>query len=199
MVKSLDGPTSLYAPAKRCETAWIKLKKDYLADGLADTIDVVPIAAWHGSGRKAGWLSPYLCAVFNEETEEYEGLCKVMTGFTDKEFEQFSAEFRSKALPRSDGPPPYYAVPDQLKGAPVWVKPEVVWELQGAELTVSPNYLAAFGLAVPDRGLSLRFPRFLRVRDDKEPDGCTSAAQLALSYASQARRAGGGGGGNDDE
>ena len=103
MVKSLDGPTSLYAPAKRCETAWIKLKKDYLADGLADTIDVVPIAAWHGSGRKAGWLSPYLCAVYNEETEEYEGLCKVMTGFTDKEFEQFSAEFRSKALPRSDG------------------------------------------------------------------------------------------------
>ena len=46
MVKSLDGPTAVYAPAKRCETAWIKLKKDYLADGLADTLDLVPIAAW---------------------------------------------------------------------------------------------------------------------------------------------------------
>jgi hypothetical protein len=86
MVKSLDGPTAVYAPAKRCETAWIKLKKDYLADGLADTLDLVPIAAWHGSGRKAGWLSPFLCAVFNPETEQYEALCKVMSGFTDVQY-----------------------------------------------------------------------------------------------------------------
>eukprot|EP01047_Picozoa_sp_COSAG01_P049571 COSAG01_NODE_4927_length_4613_cov_1.410671_5_plen_269_part_00 len=54
MAKSLDGPTSLYAPALRSETSWIKLKRDYLAaEGMGDTLDVVPIAAWRGSGRKA--------------------------------------------------------------------------------------------------------------------------------------------------
>jgi DNA ligase-1 len=38
---------------------WLKLKRDYLS-GSADTIDVVPIGAWYGNGRKAkaGFLSP---------------------------------------------------------------------------------------------------------------------------------------------
>ena len=49
MVKSLEGPTANYVPGARVATAWIKLKKDYLAEGLADTLDVVPIAAFNGA------------------------------------------------------------------------------------------------------------------------------------------------------
>ena len=30
---------------------WLKLKKDYI-EGLCDTLDVVPIGAWRGTGRK---------------------------------------------------------------------------------------------------------------------------------------------------
>lgn len=44
---------------------------------LGDGLDVVPIGAWYGSGRKAGWFSPFLCAVYDSETEEYQSLCKV--------------------------------------------------------------------------------------------------------------------------
>ena len=41
--------------------SWLKVKRDYVA-GYADTIDVVPIGAWYGSGRKAqkSFLSPIL-------------------------------------------------------------------------------------------------------------------------------------------
>lgn len=31
-----------------------QVKRDYV-DGLGDTLDLVPIGAWHGNGRKAGW------------------------------------------------------------------------------------------------------------------------------------------------
>jgi DNA ligase-1 len=43
---------------------WLKLKRDYVA-GYADTIDVVPIGAWYGSGRKAqrDFLSPVLLSI----------------------------------------------------------------------------------------------------------------------------------------
>lgn len=38
--------------------SWLKVKKDY--DSAADSLDLVPIAGWHGSGRKAKWLDPIL-------------------------------------------------------------------------------------------------------------------------------------------
>ena len=36
-----------------------------------------------------------------------------------------------------------------------------------ASITISPTSVAALGLANPSRGLSLRFPRFIKVREDK--------------------------------
>lgn len=43
-------PGSFYQPSKRSQS-WIKLKRDYV-EGLADSLDLVPIGAWHGQGRK---------------------------------------------------------------------------------------------------------------------------------------------------
>ncbi|XP_056162861.1 DNA ligase 6 isoform X5 [Syzygium oleosum] len=51
MVKSLDIDAG-YSPSKRAET-WLKVKRDYV-EGLGDSLDLVPIGAWHGNGRKAG-------------------------------------------------------------------------------------------------------------------------------------------------
>lgn len=41
-----------YEPDKRADS-WLKVKKDY--GELGDSLDLVPIGAWHGQGRKAGW------------------------------------------------------------------------------------------------------------------------------------------------
>ncbi len=54
-----------YEPDKRLDS-WLKVKKDYSSS--FDTLDVIPIAAWHGQGRKSKWWSPVLLAVRNEET-----------------------------------------------------------------------------------------------------------------------------------
>eukprot|EP00967_Tisochrysis_lutea_P003508 scaffold4182_cov27-Tisochrysis_lutea.AAC.1 len=53
-------------------------------------------------------------------------------------------------------------------------------QVRGADLTLSPVHAAARGL-VPDtdRGIALRFPRFIKVRDDKAVEQATGPDQLA--------------------
>ena len=52
-------------------------------------------------------------------------------------------------------------------------------------VTLSPVSVAAQGLVSEDRGLSLRFPRFVRVRDDKSVEQANSTDFLARMYREQ--------------
>lgn len=81
--------------------------------------------------------------------------------------------------------PTYYQtaeVPD------MWFVPQVVWEIRGADLTVSPVHLAAVGLVHPSRGISIRFPRFIRSVPDRNPDECSTATDIAEMFNSQTRK-----------
>ena len=57
----------------------------------------------------------------------------------------------------------------------------MVWELQAADLSKSSVHRGAVGRVDKSeaRGVGLRFPRYIRDRDDKKPEGATSAEQIA--------------------
>jgi len=61
-----------------------------------------------------------------------------------------------------------------------------VWEIRGADITVSPVSVAALGSVSDTRGLSLRFPRFMRVREDKTIGQATRSDVLAEMWRKQA-------------
>ena len=66
-----------------------------------------------------------------------------------------------------------------------WFVPTEVWEVRGADITVSPVHLAAAGLVHVQRGLSMRFPRFIRKRPDKRVLDATTPEMLAALYRKQ--------------
>ncbi|GAB1194641.1 hypothetical protein APSETT444_003887 [Aspergillus pseudonomiae] len=172
---------STYEPDKRLES-WLKVKKDYSTS--SETLDLIPVGAWHGQGRKAKWWSPILLAVRNPETGSLEAVTKCMSGFTDK-FYQANKDKYTEGSPNVISRPSYveyYGEPD------VWFEPQEVWEMAFADITLSPTYTAAIGLVSDERGLSLRFPRFLRVREDKSIDEATTSDYLALLWRKQFER-----------
>ncbi|KAJ5174436.1 uncharacterized protein N7482_000313 [Penicillium canariense] len=173
---------STYEPDKRLES-WLKVKKDYSTS--SETLDLIPVAGWHGNGRKAKWWSPILLAVRNPETGSLEAVTKCMSGFTDK-FYQSNKDKYAPGYPNVISRPSYveyYGEPD------VWFEPQEVWEMAFADITLSPTYTAAIGLVSEERGLSLRFPRFLKVREDKSIDEATTSDYLALLWRKQGDKA----------
>ncbi|XP_016419786.1 DNA ligase 1-like [Sinocyclocheilus rhinocerous] len=139
------------------------------------------IGAYLGKGKRAGSYGGFLLACYDEENEEFQSVCKIGTGFKDEDLEQHYNFLKEHILPK---PRPYYRV-DQSAEPDVWLEAVQVWEVKCADLSLSPVYKAAMGLVDPEKGISLRFPRYLRIRDDKKPEDATTGSQIADLYKKQ--------------
>ncbi|KAJ9104442.1 hypothetical protein QFC21_001937 [Naganishia friedmannii] len=204
MVKRLTSDDSTYEPSRR-SINWLKLKKDYLA-GVGDSCDLVVVGGYYGKGKRTNTYGAFLLACYDADAEQFQTACKIGTGFSDQmlvELYNLLSPLELASGKRSD------VQADMSKPPDVWFEPKVVFEVLTADLTLSPIYMAGQGL-VDERGISLRFPRFIKIREDKDADDATTSEQASLTsayifriaefYEAQALASKGnrGGGGNDE-
>ncbi len=161
---------------------WIKLKRDYRTE-LSDTADLVVVGAFAGRGRRRGVYGALLLAAFDPDADVFRTVTKCGTGFSDAELAALPA--RLAPLARTERP----ARVDARQQPDVWFEPGIVLEILSAELTLSPNYTAAWGQIKEQTGLAMRFPRFTgRWRDDKAPQDTTTTGELISLYSTAQRK-----------
>jgi len=131
MAKRLD---SKYTPGLRGK-GWFKIKP-------AETLDLVIVAADWGYGRRTGWLSNYHLAA--REGDDYRVIGKTFKGLTDEEFEWMTQTLQKLKVRETE--------------QTVYVRPEIVVEVDFNEIQRSPRYQSGF---------ALRFARVKRIRHDK--------------------------------
>uniref|UniRef100_A0A673KQE4 DNA ligase n=1 Tax=Sinocyclocheilus rhinocerous TaxID=307959 RepID=A0A673KQE4_9TELE len=162
-----------YEIAKRSHN-WLKVSHTTVFCFTLYNVIYHVIGAYLGKGKRAGSYGGFLLACYDEENEEFQSVCKIGTGFKDEDLEQHYNFLKEHILPK---PRPYYRV-DQSAEPDVWLEAVQVWEVKCADLSLSPVYKAAMGLVDPEKGISLRFPRYLRIRDDKKPEDATTGSQV---------------------
>jgi DNA ligase 1 len=174
------APTAVYQAGAR-GWQWIKLKRDYRTE-LSDTLDLVVVGAFYGRGRRRGVYGALLLAAYDAATDQFRTVTKCGTGFSDAELAAFPE--RLAPLQRPERP----ARVDARLQPDVWFEPAMVLEVLAAELTISPNHTAGWGLVQADSGLALRFPRFTgRYRDDKGPEDATTVDEVLGMWRSARR------------
>jgi DNA ligase-1 len=114
-----------------------------------ETLDCVVTGAEWGEGRRAELFGTFELSV--RDDDGYATVGNVATGITDEELADLTDRLRQ------------YVVAED--GQDIEFEPAVVFEVGYEEIQPSPTY---------DSGYGLRFPRFLGVREDKDPaDGDT--------------------------
>ena len=154
----VKDPESIYQPGRR-GLGWLKLKK-----ALA-TIDCVVVGVEWGHGKRRGVLSDYTFAVraTDEPDAQLLTIGKAYTGLTDAEIAAMTERFK--------------AITVRDSGRYRSVHPEVVVEIAFDRIMRSRRHRSGF---------ALRFPRIVRIRDDKTPAEIDTVATVEALFGEQA-------------
>jgi DNA ligase-1 len=129
-----------------------------------DTLDLAVIGAEWGEGKRAHVFGSFLVAC--QDQGKLLPLSRVATGFSDEQLAEVYDLLKDTIIKKT--------------GKEVSFEPALVFEVGYAELQASVNY---------DAGFALRFPRFIRIRDDKDISDIETIDSIQSRYQRQANTA----------
>jgi len=191
----IKDPNSTYELGTRSKK-WIKIKPEYV-NSLCDELDVLIVGGYYGNGYRRGKISHFLCAVLkdkikNEDDEDDEdddeknnyndndnigklphflSFCKFGSGYSLNELEGLSKEKNGNWKPLDPKNIPSWLTLEKKDIPDVYIPPDQsqIVQLKATEIVPSVSYSA---------GVTLRFPRFEKIREDKNYKNCLTLKEL---------------------
>ena len=137
---------------------WYKIKP------IMETLDLVIIGAIWGEGSRAKWLSSYVLACRDPDTGKFLPCGMMGTGLTEEQFQLMTTTLKELMIGE--------------RGREVIIRPKIVVEIAYQEIQKSTNY---------ESGFALRFPRLIRIREDKGPEEADTVQRVYELFKSQGK------------
>lgn len=155
--------------AGRREFIWLKLKP------TLETLDLVVVGALYGRGKRAGYFGSYILAARDEDSGRYKTVTKCGSGYTDEDLKELTKLFKKLRLKK-----PHPDVNIEID-CDVHLEPKIVFETIYEEIQVSPAEKHT-------SGMGLRFPRYVRIREDRRPQEATTVKEIVELFKRQEKR-----------
>jgi DNA ligase-1 len=127
-----------------------------------EPLDLVVVRAEWSEGRRASLLGRLFLACYDPDADAFREVGRLSTGYTDDELRDLTERLEPLV--------------EATAGRRVDLRPSVVLEVEYEELQASSEY---------DSGVALRFPRFLGVREDLDPEDADTLSRVRSLYESQ--------------
>lgn len=187
----VKNPSSEYILNSRTDD-WIKVKPEYIDGYGGETLDLVVVGAYRGSGKFQGNFGSYLVALRDESRHGRfvalsrigSGICMAMHRYIDEKI--------SHTRFSSPNPPEWLDLGTMIDTKPDAYIPydkAMVFEIKYSEI-LSPetlvksrkNFVSGYGV-----GYWLKFPRYVKLREDKNFETTTCIGEFLEIYAGRAR------------
>ena len=176
----LKTPSAPYRAGARGSN-WLKLKREYRNE-LGDSLDLIVIGAYFGRGRRTGLYGTLLLGTYNQESDVFPSICKVGTGFTDESLDQLYQILSNKVTLKKNP-----RIISEME-ADVWFEPELILEIVGSEITLSPIHKTGLNLIRKGSGFALRFPKFTgKIRYEKAVEDASTDEEVLALYKGQSK------------
>jgi DNA ligase-1 len=144
-----------YRPGRRVG-AMMKVKP------TMEPLDLVVPRAQYSEGRRSEWLGRLFLAAYDPDADAFVEVGRLATGYTDEELQEITDRLEPLVTDR--------------EGRVLDVEPELVLEVEYEEIQESTEY---------DSGYALRFPRFVRVREDLAPTNADTVERVGDLFDGQ--------------
>ncbi|CAG8956186.1 hypothetical protein HYFRA_00012103 [Hymenoscyphus fraxineus] len=180
----LKNPASTYQLNARNDN-WMKVKPEYM-DEYGEMLDCVVIGGYYGSGRRGGALSSFMCGLRVDQNHIAAGanpmkcysFFKVGGGFGASDYATIRHQTEGKWKDWDVKNPPTEFVElaggDRQRERPdVWIRPcdSIVIQVKASSVDASESFMTRY---------TLRFPRFQKIRHDKDWKSALSLSEFAV-------------------